>query len=215
MINLSETIFAFVLLNLTLGLLLYGVVVVYRLVISRGLKLGALGSCALIFTPLSILLFLFFKPSDWVVLPVTILGSLGLIYDFFQNCKKSFLLSCISLSMAHLCGVVIFACFPQSKLALLACLCLANFGLFFSCFGKVGSFVKIFCISLAVALALFCLALLESQGIQSVLVGYFCIYCMFYLCAIFFVIVRLFSNLARAIRQRRTKNQTNSKEERR
>lgn len=215
MINPSETIFAFVLLNLVLGLLLNGVVVVYRFVVYRVLKLGVLGSYALIFTSLSIPLLLFLKPFDWVVLPITTLGSLGLIYDFFQNYKKCYLCSCSSLLIAYLCGVIIFGCYPQSKLALLAYLFLANFCLLFSCFGKVGAFVKVFCISLTATLAVFCLALFENQGIQSMLVGYLGVYCVFYICVFFFVTTRLFFSLARIIKKRifDTKNSISTKKE--
>lgn len=111
MTNPTETTFALILLNLALGLSLYSVTMAYRLVMYKTLKLGILESCFPIFAPLVIPLSLFFKPPDWVILPIAILGTLSLLYDFNQNYKKGFLLSCVSLSVTLLCGVLILAYF--------------------------------------------------------------------------------------------------------
>ncbi|RDU70436.1 hypothetical protein CQA58_05395 [Helicobacter brantae] len=90
MINPTETTFALILLNLALELLLYSIAVVYKLVMYKALKLGILESCFPIFAPLVIPLSLFFKPPDWVILPITILGTLSLLMIFIKTTKRAF-----------------------------------------------------------------------------------------------------------------------------
>ncbi|VEJ24405.1 Uncharacterised protein [Helicobacter cholecystus] len=199
MIAMSESIIAFSLLNLALGIFLYYIAVIYRLIIFKSLKL--LGNCFAIFSLLLLNFILFFKPSTFIILLIAIISSISLIYDFLQNHKKCYLCSCSSLIIVHLYGIIIIGCLSHSVLAFFIYLYLTNFCLFFSCFSKLATFKQIFCLSFFVTLLIFCLSWLEAQSGQILFVCYLTVYSIISICIIVLITINIFSYLVQIIKK--------------
>lgn len=200
MIESSEALFALVLLNIFSGLFLYCITMIYRLIIHRHLDL--LGNYFSFIIPFLIFLLLFLKFLNLAIFPIVLIGSLCLIYDFFQNYKKSYLCSCSSLLLTHLCAVVMIGSFLDLKLTLFIYLLLANFCLFLLCFGKLEVFKNILYLSAFVTLLTFIPSWLDIKSAQIILISYLVVYAIFAFLVFLLIGKRLIFCLARVMKQK-------------
>lgn len=197
MIESSESLLLCGLLNLFFGLLLYCVATLYRLTLYKRLKLGQIGNYFGFLTPLIFFSLIFLKVPNLIFFGIAFLGSLGLIYDFFQNYKKCYLCSCISLLLAHLCVITLVDISIAPKLQFLIYLFFANFCFFFLCFGRFEAFKTTFFISLFATLLTFIPSWIDFANTRNVLIGYLILYAVLYFLAFLFASGRLIAYLTR------------------